>query len=298
MLDEVSTVTASPAVSVLMTAHNRERYIGEALSSVLSSTFEDFEVVVVDDRSTDSTLEIARGFTARDPRVRVHRNDRNLGDYANRSRAAELARGRYLKYVDSDDILYPHGLAVMVEVMEQFPEAGLGMSCPAERSRPYPVLSSPREIYREHFLERWILGRGPLATIIRGDAFRAVGGFRDLRFVGDVDLWVRLAARYPVAKMPQDLTWWRQHDEQEYSVGVATGAYALGKYRLTRDALTAPGCPLTAEEAADVLTRMRREVLPSLLKLIRRGRVREAWTLARQLDLPVPRFAGGGKAPS
>jgi len=277
--------SASPLVSVLVTVHDRERYLGETLESIRASSFDDFEVVVVDDASTDGSAEIARWHANRDDRVRVYINDSNLGEFRNRNRAAELARGTYLKYVDSDDILYPHGLGVMVDAMKRFPEAGLGMSCPSDKNRPYPVLCGPAEIYREHFLQRWTLGRGPLATIIRADAFRVVGGFRDIRFVGDVDLWVRLAAMYPVVKMVQGLIWWRRHDQQETTVAMATGAYARGTYILSRDALTASDCPLPHADGARVLARMQREVLPTMLKLLRRGRFREARTLSREVDL-------------
>ena len=116
------------AVSVLTTCYNREPFIGEAIESVLSSSFSDFEYIIVDDHSSDRSAEIARKYGKIDPRVKIYVNERNLGDYPNRSRAASLARGAYLKYVDSDDIIYPHGLQVMMECMRRFPAAGLGLS--------------------------------------------------------------------------------------------------------------------------------------------------------------------------
>ncbi|HEV2714429.1 MAG TPA: glycosyltransferase family A protein, partial [Terriglobales bacterium] len=97
---------ATPLVSVLMTAYNREKYIAEAIESVLASNFKDFELIIVDDCSKDRTAEIARRYTS-DSRVQVHVNEKNLGDYPNRNRAASLARGKYLKYLDSDDVIYP-----------------------------------------------------------------------------------------------------------------------------------------------------------------------------------------------
>src|SRR6185369_13268101 len=79
-------VMAEPAVSVLMTAYNREKYVAAAIESVLAQRFTDFELIVVDDRSSDRTLEIAKEYEARDSRVRVFANERNLGDYPNRNR--------------------------------------------------------------------------------------------------------------------------------------------------------------------------------------------------------------------
>src|SRR5215469_1088660 len=138
----------APTVSVLMTSYNRSSYIGFAIESVLASTLGDFELVVVDDCSTDGTQDIVRGYAERDRRVRFYQNKSNLGDYPNRNRAASLARGKWLKYVDSDDYIYPHGLDVLVSTMERFPEAGYGLcSFPALRDQPYPLCFSPREAY-------------------------------------------------------------------------------------------------------------------------------------------------------
>src|ERR1700748_2916719 len=97
---------ASPLVSVLMTAYNREKYIEEAIESVLASSYTNLELIIVDDCSKDNTVEIARSYEARDPRVKVFINEKNLGDYPNRNRAASLAKGEYIKYVDSDDVMF------------------------------------------------------------------------------------------------------------------------------------------------------------------------------------------------
>ena len=128
-LDDETGVSAVPAVSVLMTAYNREQYIAAAIESVLAQTFADFELIVVDDGSADDTVAAARSYEA-DPRVRVVVNERNLGDYPNRNRAAGLARGRFLKYHDSDDVMYPHCLATMLPLARRGAPCGL-MRCPA-----------------------------------------------------------------------------------------------------------------------------------------------------------------------
>ena len=118
----------SPRVSVLVTAYNREAYIAEALESVLAQTMEDFELIVSDDGSTDGTVAIAEEYARRDPRIRVSVNPRNLGDYANRRQAATVARGRFLKYHDSDDVMYPHCLAVMLDWLLKEPTAAFALS--------------------------------------------------------------------------------------------------------------------------------------------------------------------------
>ena len=116
-------MSAAPLVSVVMTAYNRERYVGAAIESVLAQTFADFELIVVDDGSVDRTVEVARQYED-DPRLRIVLNERNLGDYPNRNRAAALARGRFLKYHDSDDVMYPHCLSTMVGPLDAERRAG------------------------------------------------------------------------------------------------------------------------------------------------------------------------------
>src|SRR5262249_35542548 len=139
-----SPMAAGPKVSVLLTAYNRERYIGQAIESVLAQTFNDFELVIVDDGSSDQTIAIARRYTA-DPRVRLVENTRNLGQFQNRNHAATLARGELLKYHDSDDLMYPHCLSVLVDALAAEPAADLAMSGhSAWPGGPCPMLLTPR----------------------------------------------------------------------------------------------------------------------------------------------------------
>src|SRR5688572_29970543 len=96
---------SGPLVSVLMTAYNREKYIRDAIQSVLNSGYNNFELIIADDGSTDNTASIAREYAAQDTRIQFVENEQNLGDYANRNKVASMARGKYLKYVDSDDTI-------------------------------------------------------------------------------------------------------------------------------------------------------------------------------------------------
>ena len=92
-----------PLVSILMTSYNREKYIHEAIESVLASTYKNFELIIVDDGSTDSTLQIAYAYAKKNERIRVYNNEKNLGDYPNRNKAASYASGEYMMFVDSDE---------------------------------------------------------------------------------------------------------------------------------------------------------------------------------------------------
>ncbi len=142
----------SSKVSILTTVYNREKYLAACIDSVLASSYQDWELIIVDDVSTDTSVAIAKSYEQKDARIKVYVNQTNLGDYPNRNKAASYAKGTYLKYLDADDLIYPHGLEIMVHTMEQFPEAALGISQKVvEDVKPYPFLCSPKKLLRESF---------------------------------------------------------------------------------------------------------------------------------------------------
>jgi glycosyltransferase involved in cell wall biosynthesis len=205
-------VNFTPIVSVLTTAYNREKYIAEAIESVLSSTFEDFELIIVDDCSMDNTVEIARKYEVLDSRVKVYVNESNLGDYPNRNKAASYAIGKYIKYLDSDDTMSLVCLERMVSEMDRNPDCAF---CISSRFLFEVYIHYPKDSYRIHFFERGILDVGPSSTIIRNDIFKKENGFLETRCVSDFEFWLRLALAYPMLEIEKDLIYWREHDQQE-----------------------------------------------------------------------------------
>ena len=266
------TYTTRPLVSVLMTAYNREAFLPAAIESVLSQWWTDFELVIVDDRSSDRTLDIAREYARRDQRIRVHANERNLGDYANRNHAASLARGELLKFQDSDDIMYPHCLTVMVGALQAEPRAGFGLS----RSRawpggPVPMFLTPRQAYQREFLGFGMFMCGPAGAMFRTEVFRELGGFEDFGAPSDAIFWMRACARYPVLLLPADLFYYREHPGQTLRSPNVARQYAKVPAHMWR-ALADPACPLDDRERAVA----RRNVTFNTAK--------SAWRAARHRD--------------
>ncbi|OGG61138.1 hypothetical protein A3C87_03230 [Candidatus Kaiserbacteria bacterium RIFCSPHIGHO2_02_FULL_49_34] len=113
----------TPLVSIMMTSYNRAGYIGEAIESVLMQTYQNWELLVLDDASTDDTVSIAQGFAEQDARVRVLPAPQNLGITGNRNRGFALARGEYIAVLDSDDMWSSsEKLAKQVAFLESNPE--------------------------------------------------------------------------------------------------------------------------------------------------------------------------------
>ncbi|MFM7168511.1 MAG: glycosyltransferase family 2 protein [Planctomycetaceae bacterium] len=302
-------MSADIEVSVLVTVYNRERYLAECLDSILCSTFQRFEVVVVDDGSRDASREIAADYAARDRRIRVFHNETNLGDYPNRNRAAGLARGRWLKYVDSDDRIEPHGLETMLQAVAAFPDAALALSYPRPEGRQRPFCLPPAEAYYEHFVNhQGFFCSGPLLALIRADAFRQVGGFRpQARNMGDAILWLELCRRWPVVITEPNLTFWRQHDGQEYQLMRDGGwdnvvTHCLQTQVLLRDFL-ATGCPLTGRQLRRVRGQLQFNNWRRLAWHFKHGRLRQmgyeaAWAVRSLLGMHSSRISASAPTES
>jgi len=118
----------TPKVTVFIPVFNREDYICTAINSVLAQQYTDFEILVVDDGSSDRTVERIAAYT--DPRVRVECNPANLGIPATRNRGLELARGEYIALLDSDDYAYPDRLHRQVDFLDRHPDiVQVGSGC-------------------------------------------------------------------------------------------------------------------------------------------------------------------------
>ncbi len=121
-----------PLVSLCIPIFNREHYVNDVLSYALAQTYSNLEIVIVDNCSTDSTVQICQQFKEKDPRISLYINDTNIGACANLNRSAHLAKGEYIKFLLSDDIITPTCVERMVEIFEKFPTVKL-VACREDR---------------------------------------------------------------------------------------------------------------------------------------------------------------------
>jgi glycosyltransferase involved in cell wall biosynthesis len=287
---ERPTTRNGPAVSVLMTAYNRAAYIGEAIESVLAQTFTDFELVVVDDCSTDGTADIAADYAGRDPRVRVVRNERNLGDYPNRNRAARLVRAPYFKYHDSDDVMYSHCLQVMYGMLADVPQAAFALSASSPwPGRACPMLLTPTLAFEREFLGAGLFHLGPAAALFRTDFFRSVGGFPEMGIASDTIFWPRACRAGAVLLVPGDLFFWREHAAQEYGrlQNRIDRARATGE---TWRTLFDPSCPLSGDALEQARTNYAYIVVRAAYRYCKRGDLRMALESLRRSTVTPSQF--------
>lgn len=216
---------SNPLISVVMPAYNHSRYLSEAVKSVLSQSFSDLELIVVDDGSVDRTLQVIGTFT--DPRMSYHPQE-NAGAHVAINRGLALARGEYLAILNSDDVYVPQRL----ERLRGHAEAsGLGFLFTEvehvdSKSRSL-ALGDPRKAGYEELLQQCYAGGNLLGTLLLGnfsltssnfflsrEAYEKIGPFAAYRYAHDYDYLLRAflaCGRHGVAIVPERLLKYRRH---------------------------------------------------------------------------------------
>lgn len=194
-------MSLAPAVSVVIAAWNAATTLPETLASVANQTWRDFELIVVDDGSTDSTPDVLATHAAKWPWLQWHRQ-KNAGVAAARNRAVELARGEFIATLDADDLWLPEKLALQMQIFAENPSAAVVYAdeidflpdCDASTTRFQDKPPARGSILRKLFMGNFI---STSAAVVRKSAFEAVGGFNpEHRLNEDVDLFLRLAEQF------------------------------------------------------------------------------------------------------
>jgi glycosyltransferase involved in cell wall biosynthesis len=213
-----------PRASVIIPAYNASGYIAETIHSILNQSFEDYELIIVDDGSTDSTADIIRGFT--DNRIQYIRQSNSGKPAAPRNKAIRQAKGDLVFIFDSDDVMLPGKLATTIGCLDRSPTAGLaftGFACIDEQSdvinpnflAPYDTLHSlPKTPVgdRAHLIESRVALRalassnylGTSGVAMRRQVFERVGYFDEqVRNSDDFLMWQAVASQYDLLYIPE-----------------------------------------------------------------------------------------------
>jgi len=207
-----------PTVSVIIPTYNRAHMLREAIQSVLDQTYQDWELIVVDDGSTDGTPEAVKPYLA-DSRIHFLKRE-NSGLGSARNFGIRIAKGKYLAFLDDDDLFLPHKLEKQVAWLEAHQEVGLlysyiqivdgndgKMSNP--RTSPLKPGRSFIELFQKNFIQ--------VATVlIRRECFERLGYFDEL-IDGSEDyfMWLRIAERFPIDYLPETLAIYRKHGQNK-----------------------------------------------------------------------------------
>lgn len=209
-------------VSVLMSVYNGSQYLRESVDSILAQTFSDFEFIIIDDASNDNSWEILSDYAKFDARIKLFRNEENLGLTKSLNKGLQLATGKYIARQDADDISLPKRLEKQVAILDQRLEAVLA-SCNLE------VINAHGELLRQELRScdsKWVpwyllfynhLG-GHSQVVFRREAVMNLGGYSEAcRYGQDYELWCRLVKVGDVVILPEIL-----HKQRRHSQGITT----------------------------------------------------------------------------
>ena len=284
-------------VSILMGAYNAERYIVDSIESVLQSNYKDWELIIVDDYSTDNTFEILQHYALIDTRIRIFKNEKNLGDYPNRNKTASYAVGKYLKYLDSDDVIYKYSLDYMVEAMEKHPDAALAIGFnEIDDVSPYPIYNTPKETYQAQFLGKGFLSYGPSASIIRKNIFDDIGGFLEQNFIGDQELWLRIALTHPIIKLQPSLVWYRVHSNQQTNNERKNIFVNDIRFKITLQSLKNAESLLSTQDYKYAETKIKQHYARTILRhILKHKKLKEGFSLYKRSQLNIVELLSGFK---
>jgi glycosyltransferase involved in cell wall biosynthesis len=229
---------ARPRVTVLTATHNAAAFIEATLTSALAQTFQDFEIVVIDDGSEDDTRAVVERVMQSDARIRLIHQE-NRGPSATRNRGIGEARGTMIAFLDHDDLWLPEKLALQVALLDAHPDMGVASCYSAVIDREHRCLGwrlggdPTGDVYAE--MLEWDMISGGSVALIRRDALERVGPLDEtLRFREDWDLWIRLARQVLFVTVPRTLVGYTRSpgsSSRDYEQMADEGARVLAKAR-------------------------------------------------------------------
>lgn len=193
--------------TVITISYNSSPFLKQTIESVLAQSYEAIEYIICDDCSTDDSWKIIESFT--DSRIKKYRNDINIGEYANRTKAIQQASGKYVIFIDGDDIIYQNAMKIYAYYVSMFPECAMFFSREWDPRILLPYKVEPVNIYRFEFLDRGIIGGNFTKVLFKREVLKAYPFPENIR-TGDTFIQLKIAQKHAGVAIPDGLTWWRR----------------------------------------------------------------------------------------
>ncbi len=205
-------------ISVIMSVFNGEAYLAEAIESVLNQTFADWELIVINDCSTDDTAQILQMYAARDARIHVHTNEVNLRLPKSLNKAIGLAQGKYIARMDADDICLPDRLQKQFDFMEAHEEVALSSLRFMTLKNGVVAAGGCGGMGEDVYLRALLFVANPIlhpGVIAKAEVMKSLLYDANLTCTEDLELWTRFAMqKYKMHVLPEYLMLYRLHDKQ------------------------------------------------------------------------------------
>lgn len=235
-----------PLVSVITPVYNGEDFLRDSIESILNQTLKDFEYIIIDDCSNDNTWQIIKKYSKEDERIKIYKNEKNLGIAGNRNRGLSLSNGKYIAWQDADDISFPDRLEKQCSILEKNHQIGIvgGYLLFFDQSGDISIRKYPRS---DEQARKVIFRYSPVAqpsAMVRKICFDQVGLY-DLKLppAEDLDMSFRIGAKFKMVNIPQVLVRYRLSGKsatytqlkkiEKSTLGIRWKNYRLGIYSMS-----------------------------------------------------------------
>jgi glycosyltransferase involved in cell wall biosynthesis len=212
-------MSVAPKVSVLIPTYNNAQFLDEAIQSVLAQTYTDYELIILDNCSTDNTDEVIRPYL-KDKRISYYKNETNIGLVGNWNKILDYANGAYLKYLCSDDKFHPQLLEKFVPIMDQYPSVSLVTSNKdyfgsqnKKITLPFVGLTNGKEVIYETLRTIDFIG-DPTCVMLRKSNLHLGGFKKDMLWFVDWEMWIKHLSIGDAYFIPETLLYTRKHAGQ------------------------------------------------------------------------------------
>lgn len=203
----------TPVLSIVMPVYNRDKYISISVKSILSQTFSDYELIIINDGSTDKTEDIIKNFN--DERIILINNEHNRGIVYSRNKGLSVARGKYIGMFDSDDIAYPQKFEEQIKFLSENPDFGMAGTWVRHIDDNGTVLKNKWKLKaKSKYIPAIMLFRNYFVqstVVMRKEAIPAGGYSKGFDIVEDSKMWFDVSLKYKVANIQQYLLYYRVH---------------------------------------------------------------------------------------
>lgn len=199
--------------SILVATYNHEQFILSTISTCLNQNYDDYEVIVSDDCSTDATYEIIKKIS--NPKLTIYRQDKNIGEYNNRNFLLNIAKGEFVIYIDGEDLIYSHALCNISGYIELFPNSQILIARSWEEKYPHPNFINPLLFAKNNFLGFGLTALNFTGLIIKRSTLLSLGGFDNNNIkIGDLYIQLKIGLKYGALIIPDGFSWWRRRKGQ------------------------------------------------------------------------------------
>jgi glycosyltransferase involved in cell wall biosynthesis len=272
-----------PLFTVITITYNSATFLEQTIRSVLAQEYEDFEYIIGDDCSKDETWQVIERFS--DARIKSYRNDVNIGEYGNRTKAIQQASGKYLIFIDGDDYLYPNALKSFTNYVASFPDCAMLFLREWDPRILCPYKVEPADIFRFEYFDRGIVGGNFTKVLFKTALIKQYSFPKNIRS-GDIYIQLKISQKYSGVVVPDGFTWWRRRAGNATEKLFSNDRHLAESINYRIDLLNGD-CPLPEHEIEMAKRNIYGLYLRQLIRIIMRFKWTTVIFLLKNIKVPI-----------